>query len=212
MYGHYFFVFFFVCSKYKEYNWLMSLYWLGLYMRDSLMCWPWCWILWFLYWVFFTCCWAPQFVEFVVNLRIEEEPHVNDEIQPIEKFVESKYVNDFQGFGALHNMSSTSTTNCFAPMFKWEWDKCVMNCNSRLRRVNETLTNWHWMSSVKKSRIRRKWLCMTCSNNKVWTPNLCQKDCVLKHVRTLSGRLLYESKSKIHRLFGPVIPCTLDTT
>ena len=48
----------------------------------------------------------------MVNLRIEEEPHVNDEIQPIEKFVESKCVNDFQGFGALHNMSSTSMTNC----------------------------------------------------------------------------------------------------
>ena len=46
-------------------------------------------------------------------------------------------------------LSTISTTNCFAPMFKRKLDKCLMNCNDRLRRFSETLTNWHWMSSVK---------------------------------------------------------------
>jgi hypothetical protein len=44
----------------------------------------------------------------------------------------------------------------------WNRDDC-------LRRFNETLTNWHWMSSVKKSCICGKCLYITCSNNETWT-------------------------------------------
>ena len=36
-------------------------------------------------------------------------------------------------------LSSTSLTNCFAPMFKWKLHKCMMNCDDRLRCFNETL-------------------------------------------------------------------------
>ena len=36
-------------------------------------------------------------------VRIEEEPPINDEIQPIETCVESESATDFKGFEALHN-------------------------------------------------------------------------------------------------------------
>ena len=73
------------------------------------------------------------------TMRIEEEPPIDDEIQPIETFVESESATDFKGFEAI--MFSTSMTNCFAPMFKWKLDKCMMDCEDRLRRFSETLTN-----------------------------------------------------------------------
>ena len=66
-------------------------------------------------------------------------------------------------------LSLTLTTNCFAPMLKRKLGRCMMNCDDHLRRFNETLINWHWMSSVKNSCIRGRWLCMTCSNNKIRT-------------------------------------------
>ena len=67
-------------------------------------------------------------------------------------------------------LSLTSTTNCFAPMFKRKLSNiCMMNCNDRLRCFNETLTNWHWMSNVTNSCICEKWFYMTCSNNKMRT-------------------------------------------
>ena len=81
-------------------------------------------------------------------------------------------------------MSSTSMTNCFAPMFKWKLDKCMMNCDNYLRHFSETLTNWHWMSRVKKSCIRDKWLCMTCSDNKVWIPICVKRTAHLTGMRT----------------------------
>ena len=55
--------------------------------------------------------------------------------------------------------SSASTTDCFAPVFKRKLNRCMMNCDDRLRRSNKTSTNRHWMSSVKNSRIHAKWLC-----------------------------------------------------
>ena len=66
-------------------------------------------------------------------------------------------------------MSSSLTTNCFALLFKWKLNKCMMNCDDQLRCFSEILTNWHWISIVRNSCIRGKWLCMTCSNNKVQT-------------------------------------------
>ena len=38
-------------------------------------------------------------------------------------------------------LSATSTSNCFAPMFKWKLDKCMMNCDNCVKRFSETLTN-----------------------------------------------------------------------
>ena len=37
-------------------------------------------------------------------------------------------------------LSSTSTTNCLALMFKRKVEKCMMNCDDCLRRFSETLT------------------------------------------------------------------------
>ena len=62
--------------------------------------------------------------EVMKTMRIEEEPLVDDEIQHAEKF------------HLYTTLSSTPTTNCFAPMFK-----CMMNCDNSLRRLSETLTN-----------------------------------------------------------------------
>ena len=45
---------------------------------------------------------------------------------------------------------TTLSSNCFALVFKRKPDWCVMDCDDCLRRFSKTLTNWHWMSSVKK--------------------------------------------------------------
>ena len=38
------------------------------------------------------------------TMRIEEEAPINDEIQPIGTFVESKSATNFEGFKTLHNI------------------------------------------------------------------------------------------------------------
>ena len=73
------------------------------------------------------------------TMQIQEESFIEDEIQPLETFVESKSATDFKSFETL--LSSTSTTKCFAPMFKRKLDICMKNCDGRLRRFNETFTN-----------------------------------------------------------------------
>ena len=73
------------------------------------------------------------------TMRIEEEPPIDDEIQPIETFVESKCATDFKGFEAL--LSLTSTTTYFAPMFKWKLERCMMDCDDRLTCFSETFRN-----------------------------------------------------------------------
>ena len=72
-------------------------------------------------------------------MQFEEEPPIDDKIQPIETLVESGSATDFKGFEAL--LSLTSTTDCFAPVLKRKQDVCMMNCDNRLRRFNKTLTN-----------------------------------------------------------------------
>ena len=62
------------------------------------------------------------------------------------------------------------------------------NRDDRLRRFNETLTNWHWMSSVKKSCICGKWPYTTFSNNKIWvTLTFVKKNCTLNRHAYLKG-------------------------
>ena len=103
--------------------------------------------------------------------------------EPIETFVKYESAIDFKGFEALHN--STLTTNCFAPMFKRKMSNiCMINRNDHCRCFSETLTNWHWMSNVKKSCICGKWLYMTCSNNKVWTLIFVKKIAHLTRMHT----------------------------
>ena len=38
------------------------------------------------------------------TIRIKEEPPIDDEIQPIETFVEYESATNFKGFEALHNI------------------------------------------------------------------------------------------------------------
>ncbi len=42
--------------------------------------------------------------EVLETMQIEEESPIDDEIQPIETFVESESATDFKGFEALHNI------------------------------------------------------------------------------------------------------------
>ena len=102
-------------------------------------------------------------------------------------------------------LSLTLMTDCFAPMCKRKLDKCMMNCDDRLRCFSEMLTNWHWMSSKKIACIRGKWLCMTCSKNKVWTLIFVKKFAHLSGMCTytcayLSGRLLYVTLNTINNV------------
>ena len=103
-------------------------------------------------------------------------------------------------------LSATSTTNRFAPTFKWKLDRCTMNCDDHLRHFNKTSTNWHWMSCEKNACIRDKGFCMTCSNNKVWTLIFVKKiahltgGCVLKWennvlaIQSILSNVCYYSK------------------
>ena len=76
-----------------------------------------------------------------------------NETEPIETFVEYESATDFKALKLYITLSSTSTTNCFASTFKQKLDICMMNYDDRLSRFNKTSTNWHLMSSMKKSCI-----------------------------------------------------------
>jgi hypothetical protein len=95
-------------------------------------------------------------------------------------------------------LSLTSMTNCFASMFKRKLDRCMMNRDNRLRRFNKMLTNRHWMSSVKNSYIRGKWLCMTCSNSKIWTLIFVKKNCALTRNAYSNGCILNKHRHPSH--------------
>ena len=58
--------------------------------------------------------------------------NIDDEVKPIETFVESKGATDFKGFEAPHNI---------VLHIKRKLDKCMMNHDGRLRHFNKTLTN-----------------------------------------------------------------------
>ena len=79
--------------------------------------------------------------ELLETMRIVEESPNDDEIQPIETFVETESATNSKGFETLYNTIPTSTTNCFALMLKRKLDKFMMNCDDCLRCFNETLIN-----------------------------------------------------------------------
>ena len=79
--------------------------------------------------------------EVLETVRIEEEKPIDDEIQPIKTFFEFESAIDFKALKLYTTLSLTSSTKCFAPMFKRKLDICMMNCDNHLRRFNETLTN-----------------------------------------------------------------------
>ena len=71
-----------------------------------------------------------------------------------------------------------SMINCFYSMSKRKMNTCTMNCHNRLRSFSETLTIWHWMSSV------NKWLCKTCFKQQSWTLILVKQFAHLTAMRT----------------------------
>ena len=73
------------------------------------------------------------------TMRIEEEPPIGDKIQHIETFVEFEVLPTSKALKLYATLSSTSTTNCFAMMFKWKLNNCMINCIDCLRRYNGTL-------------------------------------------------------------------------
>ena len=86
-------------------------------------------------------------------------------------------------------LSSTSTTNCFAPMFKRKLNKYMTNCNDCLRRFNETLTNWHWIKCKKFIHSRQTTLHDMFKQYST-DHDFCQKNCALNRDAYLSVRIL----------------------
>ena len=107
-------------------------------------------------------CWNPTYRNIYVNLKV----------LPISKVMK-----------LYTTLSSSSTINCFASMFKRKLVIFMMNCDDRLRRFNETLTNWHSMSIVKNECA---WHVQTMSMN----PNFCEQYCTLNWDVYLNGCIL----------------------
>ena len=124
--------------------------------------------------------------EVLEMMRIEEEPPIDNAIHRIETFVECESATDFKDFEALHN----TVLNIDIRMFKWKLDICMMIYDDHLRCFSETLTNWYWMSSAKKSCLRGKWLRVTCSNIKFELWFLLKKNCALNCDAYLNGCVL----------------------
>ena len=76
-------------------------------------------------------------MKFLQTMRIDEEALVNDEVQPTEKLLNLKMLPTSKALKLYTTLSSTSTTNCFAPRFKRKLDKCMMNCDDHLRRATK---------------------------------------------------------------------------
>ena len=59
----------------------------------------------------------------------------------VDTFIEFESATDFEGFEALHSIVLNIDDQLLCSMFKHNLDKCMMNCDDRLRHFNETLTN-----------------------------------------------------------------------
>ena len=87
-------------------------------------------------------------------------------------------------------LSSTSTTNCFALMFKRKLDRFMMKCDNRLGRFSEALIKWHSMSSIKKFMCSRKMTLHDLFKQYRRNPNFCQKVRALNRDAYLNGCVL----------------------
>ena len=79
--------------------------------------------------------------EVLETMRIEEESPIDVEIQLSRHLMNLKVLPTSKALKFYTTLSLTSTTNCFAPMFKQKLDRCMMNCDDRLRHFSEMLTN-----------------------------------------------------------------------
>ena len=80
-------------------------------------------------------------MKFLETMRIEEEPPIDDKIQPIKTFAEPESVTDFKGFEALHNTVLDIDNQSLCSNVQTEVNRCMMNCNDHLRCFNKMLTN-----------------------------------------------------------------------
>ena len=67
--------------------------------------------------------------EVLEMMQIEEEPPIDDEIQPIKTFMNLKVLPTLKALKLYTTLSLTSMINCFVMMFKLKLDKCIMNCD-----------------------------------------------------------------------------------
>ena len=74
-------------------------------------------------------------------MRIEEEPPVDDETNLSRHLLNLRVLLTSEFLKLYTTQSSTSTTNCFAPMFKQKLDICMLKSDNHLKHFGETLTN-----------------------------------------------------------------------
>ena len=118
-----------------------------------------------------------------------------NEIQLIETFVESDSATSFKGFEALHNNVLDIDNQLLCSNVQTEveqmYDELRWSFETFQWNINKLTLNFNWKNSC----VRGKWICMTCSNNKVWTLIFVKTFAHLTGMRIstgayLSGRLL----------------------
>ena len=117
-------------------------------------------------------------------------------IQPIETFVEFENATNFKCFESQHNTVLDMDNLLLSSDVQME----VGQMYDELRRLFETFQqNVNKLTlnvNIKNSCIRSKWLCMACSNNKLWTLIFVKKIAHLTRMlyytdAYLSRRLVY---------------------
>ena len=122
----------------------------------------------------------------------EEEPFIDEEVQPIETFAEYESARHFKGFETLCNtVLDIDDQSLCSDVLNGSWTNVWWTTTTVWDISTKPLTNWHWMSNVKNnSCICCKWLCMTRLENKLWTPIFVQKFAHLTGMHTYTAKLL----------------------
>ena len=120
-------------------------------------------------------CYDEDVDEVLEMMWFKEEPLINNEIQPIKTFGDLKRLQSSTHHCPQH-IRPIALLRCSNGNWRYVWWTAMI--------VRDVSTNWHWMSSIKNSCIRGKWLCMTCSNKKVWTLIFVKKIAHLTRMRT----------------------------
>ena len=136
-----------------------------------------------------SCVVMPEDVDEVLEMmRVEVEPPIDDGIQLIETFAESKSATDFKGFEARHNnvLDIDDQLLCSDAQTKAThmYDELQRSFETFQRNINKLTLN----VKLKKFVHSQQMTCMTCSNN--MNPDFCQKNCALNRDAYLIGRLM----------------------
>ena len=79
--------------------------------------------------------------EVLETMRIEEEPPIDDKIQPIETLAQFESATVFKGYEALHIIVLDIDDQLLCYDVQRKLDRCMMNCNDHLRHFNDMLTH-----------------------------------------------------------------------